>query len=187
MKQLILSILLLSAAHGLHGQSTSRAEVYLTDSGHAEFHSSVPLHEFTGTSGHLTGMIDLNENLVDFYLDLRSLKTGNNRRDRDMYRTLNVEKHPYAEFTGTITTPFDPSLEGLQEVSVNGTFTIHGIGREKRVRGTLERVGDRLILNTEWTQSLSEHEIEPPGLLFYRVRDQVEIRIEAILQPGRLN
>ncbi|CAN5348473.1 hypothetical protein BH23BAC3_BH23BAC3_14350 [soil metagenome] len=55
--------------------------IYFTDTGTAEFTSNVPLHIFTGSSGHLTGMIELQKNIIDFYLDLNTLKKGIGRRD----------------------------------------------------------------------------------------------------------
>lgn len=158
------------------------AQTYQTDNGHAEFHSSVPLHVFTGESGYLTGMIDFDENLVDFYLDLSTLKTGNSRRDRDMYRTLNIEEFPFAEFTGTLEHTLDLQSDEEQPVSVNGELTLHGITVEKRVDGTIQRQGDALLLKAEWVQDITDHNIEPPGILFYRVRDEMDVRLEARLQ-----
>lgn len=156
---------------------------YQTENGHAEFHSSVPLHSFTGESGYLTGMIDFDENLVDFYLDLSTLKTGNSRRDRDMYNTLNIDDHPFAEFTGTLESHFDLNSVEKQTVTVRGDFTLHGITVEKTIEGTLQRQGDSILLEAEWVQDITDHDIEPPGILFYRVRDEMDVVIKAELEP----
>ena len=157
--------------------------VYYTDSGHAEFTSSVPLHSFTGESNHLTGMIDFRENIVDFYLDLNTLETGIGKRDRDMYETLNVEEHPFAEFTGTLETPFNPDSSAQQLARVTGEFTINGIAREVSIEGTLLSRGERIVLNAAWELKLEDYDIEAPGILFYRVDEVQEIEIEASLNP----
>lgn len=159
--------------------------MFITESGHAEFTSSVPLHEFTGESGHLTGMIDFEKNIVDFYLDLSTLETGNSRRDRDMYRTLNTEEYPFAEFTGELETSFDQNSTGEQTVRASGEFTIHGITRETVVEGTLQKEGDELLLEAEWILDITDFDIEPPGILFYRVRDEMDVRIEARLHSAK--
>ncbi len=156
--------------------------VYFTDSGYAEFTSSVPLHTFTGRSDHLTGLIDPEVNLVDFYLDLSTLRTGIDRRDRDMFRTLEVDDYPFAEFTGSLTSSFDFQSSDKQSVAVTGDFTIHGITREKKVEGTLQNEGGNLKLEAEWIIDITNYDIEPPGILFYRVRDEMEVRIEAVLE-----
>ncbi|MEX0662764.1 MAG: YceI family protein [Balneolaceae bacterium] len=155
----------------------------MTDSGYAEFTSHVPLHSFTGKSNHLTGMIDPSERVVDFYIDLNTLKTGIGKRDRDMYSTLNVEEHPFAEFTGTLNSPIDMESTEKQTVEVTGDFTIHGVSREVTIPGTIQKNEDHLLLEAEWTLNLNNYNIEPPGILFYRVNEEQEVRIEATLLP----
>lgn len=157
--------------------------VYITTSGHAEFSQEVPLHSFTGESGYLHGMIDFHENLVDFYLDLNTLRTGIDRRDRDMFRTLNVTEYPFAEFTGSLETTFDHNSGDRQSVVVSGEFTIHGVTRELEVEGYLQKQGDSIKLEAEWILNLHDYDIEPPRILFVEVREDQEIRIEAVLEP----
>ncbi|MEX0780209.1 MAG: YceI family protein [Balneolales bacterium] len=166
-----------------HLQDNHGEVIYYTDNGSVEFISTVPLHEFTGKSDHLTGMINFEENIIDFYLDLNSLKTGNERRDRDMYRTLHTDEHPFAEFTGELASPFDENSSEIQNVTVKGEFTLHGITRDKTVEGTLQKHVNGIRLEAEWVQDITDHNIEPPGILFYRVRDEMDVIIEAMLQP----
>lgn len=157
--------------------------VYMTESGHAEFTSRVPLHTFTGESDHLTGMIDPDSNRVDFYLDLSTLKTGIGKRDRDMYQTLNVDTHPFAEFTGTLDTPIDPDSIDKQTVQATGIFKLNGVESEKSIEGTIEKNGEGFRLEAAFTLSLDEFNIEPPGILFYRVNDIQKVEIRADLRP----
>lgn len=177
-KYLIFLVLLLLHSLPLTGEE----DVFYTDSGHAEFTSSVPLHSFTGESDNLTGMIDPQENIVDFYLDLKSLKTGIGRRDRDMFRTLNVDEYPFAEFTGSLDSPFDIESAEEQPVTVSGEFSIHGVTREISIDGILQNRGGDIYLEAEWIINLSDYDIEPPGILFYRVNEEQEVRIEAVLE-----
>lgn len=163
--------------------SLVQAQSFQTETGHAEFTSSVPLHTFTGESDNLTGLIDFEENLVDFFIDLETLETGNGRRDRDMYSTLNVEEHPFAEFTGSLDYSFDINSTEPQNVTGSGEFTIHGVTRDMTVDGILQKQGDELLLESEWKLDITEYDIEPPGILFYRVRDEMDVRINVRLRP----
>lgn len=166
----------------LFGIQQEEGKVYYSETGRAEFTSTVPLHTFTGSSDHLTGMIDFEENVVDFYLDLQTLKTGNGRRDRDMYETLNVEDYPFAEFTGSLQTTFDSTSAEKQEVTVRGELTIHGVSRTKTVTGTLQKVEGGIQLTAGWVLNITNYDIEPPGILFYRVDEEMEVRINALLE-----
>jgi polyisoprenoid-binding protein YceI len=157
--------------------------IYYTESGIAGVTSRVPLHTFTGESENLTGMFDPERNIIDFYLDLETLKTGIGRRDRDMYRTLNVNDYPYAEFTGSLVSNFDELSDEKQRVTVSGEFSINGVTRGLRLDGFMQKQGENLFLEAEWILMLDDYDIEPPGILFYRVNEEQEIRIEAVLEP----
>lgn len=159
------------------------AQKYYTESGTAVFHSEVPLHTFSGTSNHLIGMIDLDEQTVDFYLDLETLETGIGKRDRDMRETLETDEYPFAEFFGELTSDFDPSSSEEQNVSATGDFSIHGVEREIEVTGTLQNTDEGLLLKAGWVLLLEDYNIEPPSLLFVKVDQEQKIEIEALLKP----
>lgn len=171
----ILSLLLVA--------STVQAQVYKSESGHAEFESSVPLHSFVGSSDHLVGKINLRNGVVDFYLDLTTLDTGNNKRDKDMRETLETDQYPFAEFYGKIGSNFDSTVTQPQQVTVQGTFTIHGVEQNLTTQGTLQQTPDGLQVEAGWTLNLTDYNIEPPGILFYRVDEEIDIQINALLKP----
>lgn len=167
------------------GERTVSADtVYFSDSGYVKFTSDVPLHTFSGESEKLAGMIDFEENIIDFFLDLHTLETGNGKRDRDMLETLNAEQHPFAEFSGSLNPLAKiPSPGETKSVTASGTFTINGVGHDLNIEGTILNEGGILILEASWELSLDDHDIEPPGILFYRVNDIQELEIRVNLQP----
>ncbi|MDR8391018.1 YceI family protein [Aliifodinibius sp. S!AR15-10] len=159
------------------------AQSYKTETGHAEFESEVPLHTFTGISDHLVGLIDLSDSTVDFYIDMNTFDTGINKRDKDMRRTLETDKYPFAEFFGKLVSNFDTTTNQPQQVTVRGEFTIHGVTQDLELTGTLQKTADGLKVKASWTLNIEEYDIEPPGILFYRVDENQDIQIEATLTP----
>lgn len=162
---------------------TVAAQEFKTENGHVEFHSSVPLHSFTGSSDHLVGLINLADSTVDFYVDLNTIETGISKRDKDMRNTLETGEYPFAEFFGKLITPFDPDGSTPQPATVRGEFTIHGVSREIEVEGTLQSTDEGIRLTAGWTLDIENYDIEPPGILFYRVDENQEIEIGATLTP----
>lgn len=148
----------ITVATFIYVPDTLYAQKYRTADGHAEFHSSVPLHTFTGESDFLNGLIDFDQNLVDFYLDLSTLKTGNSSRDRDMYSTLNIDQYPFAEFTGSIISDYNPETTKEQPVTVSGEFTLNGITVQKEFEGSIEQTGKSLIVKAKWVQDITDHQ-----------------------------
>ena len=178
MKQLLLCILIGLLVNNLQAQS------FYSDTGTAEFTSSVPLHTFTGTSPSLTGMIKTDERTVDFFLDLETLETGNAKRDKDMLLTLETDNYPFAEFFGNITTPFDPdALNEEQAVKVQGNFKIHGVEKEVEVTGSITVTDEGLKVLANWVLNLEDYNIEPPSLLIIKVDKQQKIAIDILLKP----
>ncbi|MDX1618666.1 MAG: YceI family protein [Balneolaceae bacterium] len=163
--------------------SLVQAQAYKTESGHVEFHSEVPLHSFTGTSEHLVGLIDLGDSTVDFYIDLTTLDTGIDKRDKDMRNTLDTDQYPFAEFFGKLVSDFDRQVDTPQPATVRGKFTLHGISREIEVNGTLQNTSGGLEVHAEWTVNIEDYDIKPPGILFYRVDKNQDVIIDALLTP----
>lgn len=141
------------------------------------------MHTFTGTSDHLVGLIDLSDSTVDFYIDLETFDTGISKRDKDMRRTLETDEYPFAEFFGKLVSDFDPTSTEPQKVTVRGEFSVHGVTRDIEVNGTLQKTDEGLKLNAAWTLNIEDYDIEPPGILFYRVDEDQDIEIEATLTP----
>lgn len=163
--------------------SAQAQSVFETESGHVTFRSEVPTHSFSGESDQLVGRINLEDSTVDFYVDVHTLETGIARRDRDMLETLEAEEYPFAEFYGTLNDEVDLERHEPQPVTVTGDFTIHGVSREMTVEGVIEPVEEGLRLEADWTVRLEDHDIEPPGILFYRVDEAQDVSIEATLTP----
>ena len=113
------------------------AQSYYAENGTANFTSSVPLYEFTGTSKQLTGLINFTDNSVDFYLDLETLDSGIKKRDKDMRLTLETKKFPFAEYYGSLLDSVDLTNLSPQTIRTRGNFSIHGVTREIDVEGEI--------------------------------------------------
>ncbi|TYP95177.1 Polyisoprenoid-binding protein YceI [Fodinibius salinus] len=159
----------------------SEAQSFKTESGHVEFESSVPLHSFTGTSNKLVGRISLADSTVDFYLDLHTLDTGIDKRDNDMLETLNAKKYPFAEFYGKLISDFNPDTTSQQQVTVKGKFTLHNVSKKVSIDGTFQKSAEGLTVKASWIINMKDYNIRPPGILFYRVSEEINISINALL------
>lgn len=166
----------------LYTPQTASAQDYLARDGYVEFNSRAPLLEFKGTSGHLQGLLDLDSNLVDFYVDLNTLDTGIQLRNSHMReRYLNTDSCPFAEFTGRLESDFDPALMKPQETIVTGTFKVNCTENEIRVHGTLEPTDQGIELNASFEIMLEDYDIERPGIVFYELAKEQVINLSILL------
>jgi len=164
-------------------QSNSQAQKFKTETGTIEFVSRASIETFTGNSGSLTGLVDLENRSVDFYIDLNTIRTGIKLRDEHMRETyLETEKYPFAEFTGVMN-GFNIAVTDTQNVIVTGNFTIHGVTKQRTIRGRVHYSPETLYIDAAWEVLLSDHSIEIPKVLFLKLADNQQVRIQAILKP----
>lgn len=164
------------------------AQKFQTNKGNVEFLSKAPMNEFTGKSDKLHGLIDFDKNLVDFYVDMNTVKTGIGLRDRHMRDNyIETKKYPFAEFTGKIE-GFDGPIQinpgQSMEVSVSGIFKIHGVERPMVIPGTIIKSskGDQLEVKAQFNILLGDHDIEVPKVVFYELAEEQKVSLEAILR-----
>lgn len=158
---------------------------YVSEEGYVEFESSAPLLTFKGISNNLTGLIDFDQNLVDFYVDLNTIDTGIRLRNRHMRESyLETDKFPFAEFTGRLTTEFDFQIAQPQPATVTGTFKIHGVEREIDVEGNIQLVSDGLLLTASWVVRLEDYNIDRPSVIFYELAEEQKVSISITLKPA---
>lgn len=162
---------------------SASAQKYYSEDGNVVFKSKVPLHNFEGSSQNLVGLINLDEAILDFYLDLETLDTGNGKRDKDMRSTLKTDDYPFAEFYGILDSSFDINNPDPQPATAKGTFQIHGEKQEVEIEGTLQLTEDGLLLKAGWILNLDDYKIKPPRLLLIKVDEKQEIEIETLLTP----
>jgi polyisoprenoid-binding protein YceI len=159
------------------------SQQYLTQNGNVTFISTAPMLEFEGKSSNLVGLINTSVDSLDFYIDLNTLDTGIELRNRHMRESyLETEKFPFAEFTGTFSPSLKMEVSSTQNVTATGTFKIHGVAKTMLVQGTLTPMSQNQIkLTAEWTVNLSDFNISIPRVVFYELSEVQTVRIEAIL------
>ena len=143
------------------------------------FLSTAKLNSFEGVSDQLHGLIDVDKNLVDFYVDLNTLDTGIKLRDKHMRDDyLETKKHPFAEFTGSFS---DEDLEQIKRKQsgtyiIKGSFEVHGVAlpREFELQLNFEN-NQKVSFETIFEIKLTDHDIEIPKLMFYELSNTLKI------------
>lgn len=160
------------------------AQSFKTESGSVAFLSKAPMNEFTGKSSSLNGLIDMEKNLLDFYVDLNTLKTGIGLRDRHMRDNyLETKKYPFAEFTGKMESIPNLSVGESKPVVAKGIFKIHGQQKEISVKGTIKMLSaNELLLEASFPILLGDFKIEIPSVVFYELAEEQLVTIQANLK-----
>jgi len=165
--------------------SEVRHNVYSTQYGSAEFYIDAigTLGVFMGKSRSMQGHIDLQDSTMEFSVLVKSLNTGIEKRDYDVFAVLKADQYPEIRFKGSFQPAFNPYTTGKQAVTAKGEFHMHGVSNPLEVNGFLQRQGDAILMEAEWSMNVTDYDIDPPRVLLVSIANELDINVTARLSP----
>jgi polyisoprenoid-binding protein YceI len=152
------------------------------------FDGEATLGDFTGTTTALAGRLVGADSLAGVRgwvtAPARTLVTGNDRRDRDMYKSLEVETHRLLRFDLDAVVPGRVDGDSTA-VTLRGRFTLHGVTREVAIPGwawlapTETRFRGRVPVN------LTDYGVGGLTKLLgtLRMQEDIVVRIDLVFRP----
>lgn len=185
---LVLVAALLAAA--VAGAETRRWTV-LAGKSQAGFDATFPMGNFPGKSEEVTGEFradpaDLRQGVAGtLRVQAGSLRTGNESRDRDMWKLLAVDRYPEISFTVERVEPSFPSVTDRADVllTISGRMRLRGLERPMVVAGRVRLRDDKLWVRGEGELRLTDFGMEPPARLFVKVGDVLRVSFDVVLAP----
>ncbi|MEJ8800853.1 YceI family protein [Pontibacter sp. H249] len=147
--------------------------------GQVTFSAGAPLDLIKGTSTEITGSINPETGKVYFEIPVKSFQFANSlMQERFNNKYMQTGKHPKATFIGKVAS----FSQNSKEVTAYGTLTIHGVSRQRSIKGTLKKQGNSFILQSLFVVSTKDHHIESPKLTggFMAENINVNLRLQLI-------
>ena len=131
--------------------------------GTLSFDGTSSLGDFTGTTSEVRGQMTggpIVSNVRGWVeAPVKTLKTGNDRRDRDLVKTMDAEVYPNIRFElGGVTVEWERG--DSIGIVLDGNFVIHGVTRPEKVRGTVVRGNDGIHLTASLPMNLHDYKID---------------------------
>lgn len=131
-------------------------------SGTLSFDGRSTVGNFVGTTstvtGAMTGGADLSAVQGWVEAPVNTLKTRNNHRDRDLNKSMESEKYPTMRFELASVTP-GAAHGDTTDVTLHGTFKIHGVSREVTLPAQLLHQPGGLRLRADFPMNLGDYQI----------------------------
>ncbi len=145
--------------------------------------------DFTGTTttvtGEMTGGAGLSEVRGWVEAPVNTLKTGNNRRDRDLNKSMESEKYPTIRFELTGVTAAEPQSDSMA-VTLQGQFIIHGVTREASLPATVAFGTDGIRVRGTAPLNLKDYEIggltKMLGML--KMHEEIVVHVDLVFGPA---
>ncbi len=177
-----LSSLLLFSVLTLHANVVER--YYYTSAGKATFNSDAPFELVSATSEQLTGMLDPVNKTFAFKIPITSFHGFNCDLQRDQFneKFMESDKYRYATFMGQLPPDFHELKKGMQSLKVFGILKIHGVQKERAIPVNLFMADQVLVIRSEFTVQLEDHNIDVPKVLYSKIAYEIKIEVNALMR-----
>lgn len=111
---------------------------------------------------------------------VRTLKTGNGRRDRDLVKTMEADLYPNIRFV----------LEGVDAsgsvgdsipVILSGRFYIHGVSRQEKIQALVRKTPDGTRLTATFPMNLKDYSITNlTRFLVLKMNPDIVVRVDVV-------
>ena len=180
---------LLFAGSPLSGQSVAPISEGRVISGTLSFDGHATVGDFVGktasVTGEMTGGPDLSRVRGWVQAPVKTLVTGNSRRDRDLNKSMESDKHPDIRFELTKVIPQDGTPDSTA-LTLHGQLMIHGVTKMVALPGWVQFSGAQARVRSEFPLSLKEYRIKGLSKMLgiLKMYDNIEVHVDLIFGPG---
>ena len=147
-------------------------ELWLTRTAEIEFSSDAPLELIEAKSVNVTGIIRPEDGSFAFSVLNESFEGFNSPLQQEHFyeNYLETEQYPRSSFSGQIIEKVDFSKPGIYQVRGKGVLDVHGIKQNRIIEVEIKVLEGRILLNSEFTVLLEDHNIRTPKLSIRKFR-----------------
>lgn len=164
--------------------ATTQNAIFKSFSGDVHFISNAPLETIEAASKKLKGAINIRKRTFAFSIPIRSFLGFNNPLQREHFNENYLETQDFntASFTGKIIEKLDFLTDGEYIVRAKGKLKIHGITRERIIKGKIEIKKGKIYIHSTFTVLLKEHKIRIPKIVQQKIAKEVLVTINAVFE-----
>lgn len=157
----------------------SQSGTILGSNGKVQFSSEAPLELIKAVSDKLKGAIDRSKNTFAFAVEINTFKGFNGELQREHFHEnyMETELFPTASFAGKIIEQVDFSVNETFEVRAKGLFTVHGVAKERIIKGTLVVKDGTISIKASFTVRLEDHDIKVPKIVYEKIAEEIKVEI----------
>lgn len=156
--------------------------------GTLSFDGHATVGDFTGTTaevaGELTGGSDLAAVRGWVEAPVKSLETGNTKRDRDLNKSMESDKYPAIRFELTGVSPGGGGADSAT-ATLDGRLLIHGETREVSLPARIRAVDGGIRVRTDFPLNLKDYGIgglsKMLGML--KMSEEIEVHVDLTFGP----
>jgi hypothetical protein len=178
-KKIQLSICILCFAF-----STQAQELFSVSKGEVTFYSHAPIEDIKASNKQPGSMINMTTRDIAVIIPIRNFKFAKElMQEHFNEKYMESEKFPMASFKGIIADDVDLTKDGEFPASAKGILSIHGVEKEVTLTGTMKRIGDSILLTSDFKVAIKDYDITVPKLLFENIAEVIDVHLSLEYKP----
>ncbi len=162
------------------------AQVFKTTSANIKFFSEAPLENIEAENEKAQSVLNTETGEMGFVATIRGFKFEKPLMEEHFNENyMESDKYKTGKFYGKLNEQIDFSKDGKHDASVTGKLTIHGVEKERTIKGTLEIKGSTIILDSKFIVALEDHKIKIPKVVVQNIAEEVEVTVHAEYAPKK--
>lgn len=195
MKKLFFTSALLLSGMAMH------AQIWMSTSSTVTFYSYTPMENIDASSDKSIMMLNTKTGDVIAKVEIKSFHFKNGLMEEHFNENyMETDKagpkddkgnvtypNRWANFKGKIQETIDYSKDGKHEITMKGTFTCHGVPKEKIVKGTLTITNGVANIEAKFDVPLKDHNIKIPETVGAKIAEVIQVTVKGSLQEKKKN
>jgi polyisoprenoid-binding protein YceI/CheY-like chemotaxis protein len=179
---------LLFSGSSLNAQTVAPISQGRVISGTLSFDGHATVGDFVGkttsVTGEMSGGPDLSRVRGWVQAPVKTLVTGNGRRDRDLNKSMESDKHPDLRFELTNVVPRGGTPDSTA-LTLHGKLMLHGVTRTVALPGWIQLSAGKARVRSDFPLSLKEYEIKGLSKMLgvLKMYDNIEVHADLIFGP----
>lgn len=175
MRHRIIIILFLAVCFSKEGIGQN----YMTKTGFVGFYSTTPLEDIKGENNQVYAILDPATHHIAFALLLKGFifpKELMQEHFNENY--VESDKYPKATFSGACSGDMDLSKEGIYQVVVKGTLSLHGVTQPVETTAQLEVKNGQILGTSSFRLKPEDFQIQIPGVVRDKIAKEINVRVQ---------
>ncbi len=162
------------------------AQKYITRNGHIWFFSKAPLENIEAHNYQASSVMDLETGDMVYSVLIKGFEFEKAlMQEHFNEKYMESDKYPKSTFKGKILNieELDLSKDGIHEVEVEGDLSIKDATNHIKVKGTLEKKGDKIIAKSKFPVRLADYNIHIPAMVKDNIAEVVDVMVDVEYEP----
>ncbi|MBS1581976.1 MAG: YceI family protein [Bacteroidetes bacterium] len=150
------------------------------------FVSDAPLERIEAANTAAVGLLDPGQRTFAVRIPVRSFTGFNSplQREHFLENYMEVDLHANATFQGRIIEAVDLTMPGTYSVRAKGTFTVHGVERERILPCQVVVAADGVRVTSTFDVVLADHAIRVPRVVQQKLAGTVQVKVDLLFHRG---